>query len=361
MTIKSLAVILAGGSGTRFYPLSTEDHPKQFLDLNSGGSMLLQTFERILPIFNREDIFVSSNIRFKDKVHEFLPALTQGGGVWEPAPRNTAPCLGLMSLMAARKDPDTVIVSLHSDHIIAKEARFLTLVKAGIEAASRGEIITLGIKPGYPETGYGYIQADLDRQDSSVSEPCYFVDSFHEKPDMERAKTYVESREFFWNAGMFIFQAGVMLEEMRLHSPKLYQGLKRLESELHDSSSEQFRQLFCELPSISIDVAVMERTKRIRVLPADIGWNDVGSYLSLFELWGKDSDGNAWSRDPKFTQAATSAKNNLIIQKNEGKRTALLGVEDLMVVDTPDCLMVGRLESSQDVKTLIPKPSKPQK
>jgi mannose-1-phosphate guanylyltransferase len=357
MKNKALAVILAGGSGTRFYPLSTEDHPKQFLDLSCGGSMLHQTFERILPLFSPQDIFVSSNSRFREKVHEHLPALAPESGLWEPAPKNTAPCLGLMSLIAARKSPDTVIVSLHSDHVITKEARFLSLLKEGIDVASRGEIVTLGIKPDYAETGYGYIQANLDRKDPLVTNPCYFVESFHEKPDLERAKSYLESGNYFWNAGLFIFQAGVMLEEMAQHSPVLYQGLRDLEPELDDFFSEEFEHLFCKLPSISIDVAVMEKTKKIKVLPADVGWSDLGSYLSLHELWKKDSDNNAWSRHPQAGQVSSNSRNNLIIQKNKGKRTALLGVDGLMVVDTEDCLLVGRLDASQDVKVLLSKTS----
>ena len=349
--MKSVAVILAGGQGTRFFPLSNEEHPKQFLDLLGGGPLITQTFERVLPLFAPEQIYVSSNIKYQSKIQEHLPRLIPEQCICEPLGRNTGPALGLLSLIIAQKDPSTVIVSLHSDHVIRKESRFLMVLKRAIEVASAGRIVTLGIEPEYPETGYGYIQATHEPLPLISPIPVFGVEAFHEKPDQATAKEYLAEDNYYWNAGLFIFQAGSMLAQMQQHSPELYEGLIGLKPYLNEIHGEKFRTLYADLPSVAIDVAVMEQSELLVVIPCDIGWSDIGSYLAVYDLGTKDQHQNVLleMEGPLHLQKSFS---NLIIQKNPEKGTGLVCVEDMMIVDTPNYLLVGSLKNSQLVQGL---------
>jgi|SaaInl4_135m_RNA_FD_contig_81_701851_length_5721_multi_3_in_0_out_0_3 mannose-1-phosphate guanylyltransferase len=350
--MKSVAVILAGGQGTRFFPLSNEEHPKQFQDLLGEGPLITQTFERVLPLFAPEQVYVSSNRKYRTKLLEHLPRLAAEHCICEPVGRNTAPALGLLSLIVAREDPSTVVVSLHSDHVIRKESRFLMVLKRAVEVASAGRIVTLGIQPGYAETGYGYIQATKEALPLTSPVAVHGVEAFHEKPDEETAREYLLEENYYWNAGLFIFQAGTMLEQMKQHSPELYEGLMRLEPYLDDLDGPEFQEIYASLPSIPIDIAVMEKSELLVVIPCDIGWCDIGSYLAIFELGVKDAQGNVPLdvQGPLFTEGASS---NLIFQKNPGKETGLVCIKDLMIVDTPDYLLVGSLQNSQSVQKLV--------
>lgn len=349
--MKSVAVILAGGQGTRFFPLSNEDHPKQFLDLLGGGPLITQTFERVLPIFAPEQIYVSTNKRYQSKIREHLPRLVPEQCICEPVGRNTAPALGLLSLIIAQKDPSTVIVSLHSDHVIRKESRFLMVLKRAVEVANTGRIVTLGIEPEYPETGYGYIQATRDPLPLISPIPVYKVEAFHEKPDVSTAQEYLAEENYFWNAGLFIFQAGTMLAQLKKHSPDLYEGLMNLKPHLNEMDGDSFQTLYANLPSVPVDVAVMEKSELLVVIPCDIGWSDIGSYLAVYELGKKDQNENVLL-EMQGSLHLEKAFSNLIIQKNPDKGIGLVCVQDLMIVDTPNYLMVGSLKNSQLVQSL---------
>jgi len=350
--MKSVAVILAGGKGTRFFPLSNEDHPKQFLDLLGEGPLITQTFERVLPLFAAEQVYISSNSKYKNKILEHLPRLVPEQCICEPIGRNTAPALGLLSLLIASQDPSTVIVSLHSDHVIRKESRFLMVLKRAIEVANAGKIVTLGIQPEYPETGYGYIQSTREPLPLISPVQVYGVEAFHEKPDKETAQEYISEENYFWNAGLFIFQAGTMLEQIEKHCPELYQGLMKLKPYLEDLEGDEFKDQYAKLPSIAVDVAVMEKSELLVVIPCDIGWCDIGSYLAVYELGAKDEHENVLL-DVQGSLNLESSGSNLIFQKNPGKGTGLVCIEDMMIVDTPEYLLVGSLKNSQSVQKLV--------
>ena len=209
------AVIMAGGVGSRFYPMSTDQKPKQFLPLFSEKSMIRETFERILPMVDYDQIMISSNLSFESLVRESLPEVPENNLLMEPVGRNTAPAIGLVALAALRRDPEAIIVSLHSDHYIKKESRFLKVLQRGVSLAQKGRIVTLGITPTYPETGYGYILRGKQQQDCDFE--AYEVQQFVEKPNLEKAKSYLETGNYSWNAGMFIFKAQQLIDEILIH------------------------------------------------------------------------------------------------------------------------------------------------
>lgn len=337
-------VIMAGGVGSRFYPMSTSSMPKQFLPLFSNKSMIRETYERVLPLVDTENILVSSNHSFASLIEHTLPEVSSQNLLLEPVGRNTGPALGLCALHAMQLDPDAIVISVHSDHFIRRESRFLNILNQGVELARKGRIVTLGITPDYPETGYGYIRRG--RKHSDCTFEAYTVDKFVEKPDSETAKSYLRTNEYLWNAGMFIFQAKQLLDEMKLHCLELYDGLSNLGYNISGECPIQYNQL----PSIAIDVAVMERSCSVSVIPCDIGWSDVGSFTSLYKLHDGDSDGNV-SLSSDCDLYCIDSNSNLI-RAQGSKSVALIGVSDLMIIDTEDCLLVGKLNRSQEVKDI---------
>ncbi|MCO4783528.1 MAG: mannose-1-phosphate guanylyltransferase [Candidatus Cloacimonetes bacterium] len=346
-----ISVIMAGGVGSRFFPLSTDKKPKQFLNLFSDNPMISDTFERILPIIPKEDILISTNSNFVPLVLDAIPDAKESQCVKEPCGRNTAPALGLIALLASKKAKDCVVVSLHSDHHITKESKFLSVIQSAIEVAKDKNIVTLGIEPSYPETGYGYIQANQTTLNEFGKHDYHKVNAFKEKPDLETAKSYIKSGNYYWNSGMFIFRADHMLEEMKTHCNELYQGLMNLEQYIGDLDSPEFIKAYSNLTKISIDVAVMERSQDVSVIPCEIGWSDVGSYLSLHKLKDKDKNQNALIGDNPLQ--TIDASNNLIVSEFAGKRIGILSVKDLMIIDSKDFLLIGDINSSQLVKEFI--------
>lgn len=339
-------VIMAGGIGSRFYPMSTDQKPKQFLSLFSEKSMIRETFERILPLVDRDRIMISSNSDFEKLVKDTLPEISDKNLLMEPVGRNTAPALGLAALVALKRDPQAIIVSLHSDHYIKKESRFLSVLQKGISLAKKGRIVTLGITPTYPEVGYGYILRG--RGHEACDFEAYEVQKFVEKPDLDTAKSYLETGNYAWNAGMFIFKAQQLMDEMSIHCPELYEGLMELNSKI---DTPEFDKVYSQLQSIAIDVAVMEKSPNISMIPCDVGWSDVGSFYSLFKVHEGDENKNVKLNDG-FSLFALDSYGNLI-STEDSKSIALVGVSDLMVVDTAECLLVGRLDQSQDVKKIL--------
>jgi mannose-1-phosphate guanylyltransferase len=350
-------MILAGGVGSRFYPLSREDKPKQFLSLFSNQPMIADTWDRVIPIVGEEDIYVVTNAAFRQSLFAALPVCRPNNCIFEPAGRNTAPAIGLACLKIMQDGGDAVVMSLHSDHFIRKEARFLSILKDAAEiVAEQDKIITIGITPDYPETGYGYIEAGEEEPGQKNRFQHYKVNFFKEKPDFITAQSYVRAGSFFWNAGIFVFRASFMLEQMRHYCPALYNGLQKLAPlltpEMQDS--EEFISAFRELDSIPIDIAVMEKSDHIYVIPADIGWSDVGSFQSLYQLREKTTDGNVFVGKNQELLQAVDAKNNLIVQEIAGKKVGVLGVRNLMIVDTADYLLIGDLSESQEVRIFSP-------
>lgn len=332
-------VILAGGGGTRLFPMSRSCFPKQFLKLGSDKSLLSQTINRFRGFVPAKDIVIITNVKYRYFVEAELDTCNAAGAsiICEPEGRNTAPAIALAVKYCEEKlnaDADEVVFVAPSDHVIRPVDKFLDLVEAASEAASTGNIITLGVMPDRPETGYGYINAVQD--DASVS---YKVLSFREKPDFLTAEGYLAEGGYYWNAGMFVFPISVMKEELAEHAPAI--------SKLSALAYDDMYACFPEMPSISIDYAVMEKSERVRMLPLDIYWNDIGSWDALSGLLGRDKDGNSVTGD----SIPIDCENTMIV--SNGRLVAGIGLKNINVIETPDAVVIIKKGESQKIKDLV--------
>jgi mannose-1-phosphate guanylyltransferase len=347
---RAVALILAGGAGTRFWPASRVARPKQLLPLSGPDPLLFQTARRVLPLTGGfGGILVATGKHLAPPTAALLPELPPAGLLIEPAARNTAPCIGWAAHRVARTDPDAVIVVLPSDHHIGDEARFREVAASAIASAASGVITTVGIRPTHAETGYGYIELGEPREGGARR-----VLRFVEKPDRARAEAFFSSGRYLWNAGMFFFRARDMVAAVRAHLPALGDGLDAIDRAAAAGDEDAaVERIFPTLPSISIDHGVMEKVGELAVVPGDFGWNDVGSWQSAWELAAKDEAGNA---APEGT-VLVAAKENLVVDlrsKPAGERViALLGVEGLVIVETDDALLVVPRERAQDVRDVV--------
>lgn len=337
-------VIMAGGSGTRFWPASRARRPKQLLPLGGGERSLLGgTLDRIEPLVPADRVLVVTAQALVEQTRRELPQLPAANVLAEPSPRNTAPCIGWATRAIRERDPDALVAVLPSDQHIANEAEFRATVQRALEVAKVRDLATIGIKPTRPDTGFGYIE--LGGEIGAVPH-AREVARFVEKPDLARAKEHVASGRFLWNSGMFFFRASRMDEAIRAHVPDLARGL----DEMPPTNLEAVARVFPTLPSISIDYAVVERVGaepgKVGVVPGDFGWSDVGSWESAWELAPKDAAGNALPSDA----VAVDAKNNLVRAK---KMVALVGVDDLVVVETDDAILVMPRGRAQDVRAVV--------
>ena len=342
-----IPVILAGGSGTRLWPLSRGLFPKQFLALNGDRTMLQETLGRLDGLPNLKPPMIVCN-----DDHRFIAAeqLRQSGIegasiLLEPVARNTAPAICVAAMTALDKGADSLLLVLPADHVIRDISRFHHAIAVARQAADGGALVTFGIKPGAPETGYGYIKACVDTQQQH-----WPLDRFVEKPDHDTAVTFLETGQYFWNSGMFMFKASVYLAEVERHAPQMVKacrgavdGAKRDLDFLRLSMAA-----FSTCPSNSIDYAVMEKTERARVVPLDAGWSDVGSWSALWGLIEKDDAGNACKGDV----VAVDSRNSYLHSAN-GRLVAALGVNDIVVVDTSDAVLVAHKDRVQDVKRIV--------
>ncbi|HEY7544146.1 MAG TPA: mannose-1-phosphate guanylyltransferase [Blastocatellia bacterium] len=341
------AIVMAGGSGTRFWPASRERMPKQFLRITSDSTLFEETLDRIKTIVADERVFIVVN-RLHEETTLRLVGQSNARVLVEPVGRNTAPCIGLAAIHIARADENSPIVVLPSDHFIADRERFALKLRAAGEAARRGAIVTLGIPPTRPETGYGYIERG-DETEEVMGEAAFEAKKFVEKPDLETALAYLKSGHHLWNSGIFIFTAKTILAEIRAGLPDLYEGLEEIGEAVGSARYEAtVERVYPQLKAVSIDYGVMEKTAAsVRVLSGDFGWSDVGSWQALYELRGDKYDE---SENLLLSRATTiDAKRNLVYSTSD-RAIALLGVEGLVVVDTPDALMVADMSRSQDVK-----------
>lgn len=340
------AVIMAGGSGTRFWPLSRAARPKQLLALGpSDRSLLGATVDRLAPIIPQDRVVVVTNARIAEAVAADLPGVPRTNVLAEPEGRNTAPCIGWAAVRALHADPDATLVVLPSDHHIEDEPRFLAVLERAIAAASDGALVTCGIEPTRPETGYGYLE---------VGEPLAHgarrCVRFVEKPDRARAEEFLASGRYLWNSGLFVFRARAILDAIRTCLPELGDQLDQLAGALRDGrEADCIAELYPRMPSISIDHGVMERAADVAVVPGSFGWSDLGSYETAWELSPKDADGNSVRDDSGIL---VDARRNFV-RAPEGKLVALIGVEDLVVVDTGDALLVMPRDRSQDVRKVV--------
>jgi mannose-1-phosphate guanylyltransferase len=346
------AVILAGGSGTRFWPASRRSRPKQLLPLGPSQSLPLiaATVDRINSLVPAERVLIATGASLVPATRAALPDLPATGFLGEPQPKNTAACIGWAASIARRRDPNALVMVLPSDHHIADQAGFLEALGLALESAEGGAIATIGIKPTRPDTGYGYIEMG-DPVRPGLNKVVRFV----EKPKRDLAEQYVASGRFVWNGGMFFFKADRILAEIETHVPELAQGLRRIEvAAAHgpEAEREETVKVFAEVPSLSIDVAVMEKAKALTVVPASIGWTDLGSWESSWELAQKDDAGNACNGPA----VVVDGKRNLLLdlRTNATKQVMVaLGVHDLCIVQTDDAILVIPRDRSQDVRAVI--------
>lgn len=331
-------VVMAGGSGTRFWPASRMSRPKQLLPLGGGAeSLLAATVARVAELVPAERTLVVTAKVLREATRRELPSLPEENLLFEPAPRNTAPCIGWATRVILARDPDALVAVLPSDQHVADPAGLRATMRAALAVAEVRELATIGITPSRPDTGFGYIETGAPI--ASV-ERAREVSRFVEKPDLARAKEYLASGRYLWNSGMFFFRARAMDEAIRAHLPELARGL--------DGMGADVERVFPGLPSISIDYGVVERIEagRVGVVPGEFGWSDVGSWESAWELASKDAAGNALPEGA----IAVDARNNLVQSK---KQVALVGVDDLVVVETDDAILVLPRSRAQDVRAVV--------
>jgi len=334
------AIILAGGSGTRLWPASREAYPKQFLKLNGEKSLLQQTLERLLKIVSPQDILLLTNEQYKfhvlSDVNEVSKDLADNI-LLEPARRNTAPAIALgmkYCLEKLKTSSEEVLFVCPSDHIIKPVEKFVEYVKLAEKVARQGYLVAFGIKPLYPETGYGYIKITGEDRGG-----YYLVERFTEKPDFETAKRFLNEGNYFWNSGMFAFTIETMIEELKLYAPDIYQ--------LFDQPLEAMIATFTKMPDISIDYAIMEKSKRVAAIPMDIYWSDIGSWDSLYDVLDKDDKANAILGDvlAKDTESCLVIGNKRLI--------ATVDLKDLIIVETDDAVLIAKRGSAQKVKHIV--------
>ena len=337
------AVVMAGGSGTRFWPLSRRKHPKQLLELFGHGTLLEQAVARIAPIIPPERTYIYTNELVLKEVRRRLPQIPRAQIVAEPASRNNAPSLGVAAHEICRRDPQGMMVALPADQIITKPAEFLRVLRAGCETADKeGCTVVVGLKPTRPDTGFGYVRLGL-REARIAGQDIYPVEEFTEKPPLDVAREYVASGRYLWNGCMFIWRATTLLENFAKHQPKMANQLARLAAAGGPRSAKTFRRLYPKFEKISIDFALMERISNIHAVAADIGWDDVGSWAVVYDLTAKDKEANV---RPQHSLCLDS-RGNIIVAKK--KFVVTVGVQDLVIVETDDALLICPRDRSQDV------------
>ena len=357
------AVIMAGGSGTRFWPLSREAMPKQLLRIDGGETLIQQTIARVSPLVPADRIYIVTNKNHAEQIRFQVPEIRKENYIIEPVAKNTAAAIGLAALRIHHHNPDGVMAVLSADHVIRHRDRFLETLKDANGLTKSGYLVTIGIRPTRPETGYGYIEAgeklEVRSQETEVRRqktetegadaPVAFrVQRFVEKPDIETARGYVEAGSYYWNSGMFVWRTGVILEEIGRHMAPLYKGLKEIESSLGKETEESVTgKVFSKLEPISIDYGVMEKSDKVVVIPADLGWNDVGSWTALDEISDRDVNGNVITGNV----VDVDSKDSIIYAAN--RLVATLGLKDTVVVDTEDATLVCRKDRAQDVKKIV--------
>ncbi len=353
----SYAVIIAGGKGTRFWPLSRPHRPKQLLKILGPRSLIRETVERILPLSGPRNTLVVTVADHYSAVRKELHILPKGNFIVEPQGNNTAPCIGLAAVELARRDPDAVMIVLPADHSVSHPDAFLRTVKGAVRLAQEHDaLVTIGIRPSYPETGYGYILKGKKIKGSGHG-ACYRVKGFKEKPSFEKARRLARLGSL-WNSGIFVWKVSTILEMLRRFSPSVHRGIQKIQEAargrgLGDPPAalrNTVRREYRKLPNISIDYAVLEKAGsagRVLTLEADFGWSDVGNWAAVHRMLPQDRSGNAGSGK----WLGFKSKDCLVYSPD--RLVALLGIQGIVVVDTPDALLVADIKRSQEVKDLV--------
>lgn len=356
--MSNYAVIMAGGVGTRFWPKGTTKAPKQFLKITNDDYTLLQlAYKRLEGVIHDTKIFIVTNVIYKSEVKKQLPKIPDENIICEPIGKNTGPCIGLACLFINQFDPKANVLVVAADHLISNVPEFHKVIKSGLKFVNdNGGIVTLGIHPTNPETGYGYIQYDADKvievevegKNETSVEKIYKVKTFAEKPNQEVAKAFLDSGDFLWNSGMFIFRTDTMMKEIKNFMPDLNDSLDRLSKNLLSNDfNKHLETEYSKLKSVSIDYGVMEKAKEVYIIRSYFGWNDVGAWDEVYNIKEKDSSGNV----KQGRTVTINTKNCLII--NDQKIVATIGVEDLLIINTDNGLLICKRGEAQGVKEVV--------
>ncbi|PKM51994.1 MAG: mannose-1-phosphate guanyltransferase [Firmicutes bacterium HGW-Firmicutes-7] len=343
-------LIMAGGSGQRFWPLSTQERPKQLLSLLSERTMIRETVDRVLPLINTDRIFIATNATQSKAIMSELPFIPKKNIIIEPVFKDTAAAIGYASIYINHCYPDAVVIVLASNHLIENEECFRSVLRTAVqEAHNNSSIVTLGIKPNKPETGLGYIEIIPNAERGCVVEARRFC----EKPCYEQAKEYMAQGNFLWNSGMFIFKIKTIMEEFKEYLPNHYQILMQIQDYIEadlwgESLADEIPFYFEAFEKTSIDLGIMEHSKVIKVIPSDFGWNDIGSFTSLEEIFEPNENGTV-CRAANIKEL--NSRNNIIIGTN--KYIATIGIEDVVIVQTDDTILICKKDQVQDIKKLL--------
>jgi mannose-1-phosphate guanylyltransferase len=339
-------LILAGGRGTRFWPRSRKRSAKQVLNVVGDRSLIQATVDRLAPVIPPERLWILTNDHLRDTIVEQLPEVPREQVLAEPAQRNTAPAIGLAAHILHSIDRDAVMGVFPADHVVGKPAAYRTVLKSALKGADSGKLMVVGIQPRWAETGYGYIE--FPKGTAAGGREAIPVRKFHEKPELPKAKRYVAAGHYYWNSGMFFWRAGVLLDELRKHLPRTATILAAIPPFGGRKFGAELKRCFPLCENISIDYAVLEKAKTVAGIAAgEFGWNDVGSWNAVYELLPRDGAGNVVVHD----SVIVDSQNNFVDAR--GKVVALLGVRDLIVVDTPDALLVAARDRAQSVGEIV--------
>lgn len=344
-------IIMAGGIGSRFWPMSRQHHPKQFLDvLGTGRTLLQMTYDRFETIIPAENIYIVTNKSYEMLVMQQLPGISKEQVLLEPARRNTAPCIAYAASKIASKNKDAVLVVAPSDHLITGEAKFHSHIMEAMDfAGSRNSLLTLGIKPNRPDTGYGYIQFQKD-PDLSDDSPVRKVKTFTEKPNIELAKSFVSSGEFLWNSGIFIWSANAILTAFSSYLPEMYAVFQDGEKNYYTESESAFiDRAYAQCTNISIDYGILEKAPNVFVIPSDFGWSDLGTWGSLYENSEKDSNGNAVIGKNVMLHDSE----NCIVNMPKDKLAVIHGMKDYIIVESDNILLICHKNNEQDIRQMV--------
>ncbi|MBC7904760.1 MAG: mannose-1-phosphate guanylyltransferase [Gemmatimonadaceae bacterium] len=348
MNQHNYVAIMAGGIGSRFWPMSRANFPKQFLDiLNTGKTLIQSTFDRFSNFVPKENIFVVTSKEYESIVHEQLPDLPIENILGEPSRKNTAPCIAYISFKLMQMDPLASLIVAPSDHLISDEPEFIRVCDQALSFVNHmNAFITLGIKPTYPNTGYGYIQFEQ----MAVSKDVYKVKTFTEKPNLELAKTFLASGEFLWNAGIFVWQVKNIITAFEKHLPEMYEVFAA-EKERFNTPDEKtaLNEIYPQCTNISIDFGIMEKAHNVYVIPSSFGWSDLGTWNSAFENFQKDYFHNAVAGENVMVIDAV----NCMVHMPNDKLVVLQGLEDFIVVDSNDVLLICKKDKEQQIKDYV--------
>ncbi len=340
------AIIMAGGIGSRFWPQSRQARPKQFLNVLGEATLIQNTVARLHGLVPIERCLVVTHERYVEQTLEQLPTLPPENVLAEPAGRNTAPCIAYAAAVLLRRDPEATMIALPADHVIRNVRRFHEVLRVAVEKAQEpGALVTLGVTPTHPETGYGYIQFDHAAEFDPEALRAYPVRTFAEKPDLATAERFLDSGDFLWNSGMFIWRAATIFDQMQRHLPQVCEAFEPLRHA--EAAPEAVRRAYRQTPRISIDYGVMERADNVFVVPGDFGWSDVGDWRAVYDFSDKDEHGNAL-----HNHVIVHDSSRCLVQADD-RLVVLVGIHDTIVVETEDALLICHRDSTQQVKNVV--------